>query len=1164
MLQGSETSNLLRIRSTQPPRGRQPSTILMVAQKKQITRDRTSYSCQTCRQRKIKCDKIHPACGACQKAAAECVYGDADKVPAQQATQQLFTVRKDGSRKRRAIEDGNDGNDMMPSMGIKAIEQKLNQLSSLVHDIRRLAPETNDGSPSGSRYDHWATTSHHGTATEVCNGNSPQSARHETPHTFTVDYEAPWADVLGKLDQINNLLRSETRVHSSPIQGRSAKETQKADLLPSSVGISAAGVADPTPMKFQSFQDDPAGHSLFEQHMLAPTEEESNVLFRSWLFSVYPVLPIIHPRLVLQKYEAFNHWYRHGMDKGEPHPDSSFMPYLTLVWYTGYINLSSKAKDRWFPWMNNTSIWIQRLRARLENQLDIMKIEASPSIWVLAASTTSQYLALGGQSIISNRVRNTLNISTAQSLGLYSEKLLKTLDATEAEMKRRLWWETVSLDTAISTLSGTPVILDEVYTDTKMMSELKEVSVGTTEGEEYEEHLNEPETQPDRPDNSFRWQASSLVSVYHLTMKARHRLMATTKKVLKANMSVMPLKMDEFNELRRLSARTSKEVHAIIDRIPCRGVPELGFTPGIVAKIADTDHPDSMGLPVTVHEMGFFLREHPDSPSSAGLERYHKTATIAFHKWARVTLSMLVDRLGCISYAIFLKNPKSRMWAVARNCALKCCHNYMRKFLSLAEDPELRKFRWAWSSMYHLIHATIILLIDLHERPHSDEAALSRAMIDKMFSLSSPGKGLADERFTVPLKEGGTEAWTMLRSLRHRAWQKAGLDPDVLWSEENQTSVGVGMPLKENDLFMRSLREDIVLTHRERLNRHGLGEVSKAHSIQPSSRAAIRDAAKQCLHPSVLDHGDRVDGPVVRELADLDTGLHMPPILLLRASHGQELMPYPANGVDMQLAGAQQRGHEDNDALLRTRPNPGMEGAEVSHIGELIKKIRESRPTSTSAQKLRTSTTNNDYGLHIQPGKDSCDFRAVREAESAASEDLFLRPAPSDFLSIDNTHGQVPASSDPAVLKCRLYNAPSASAFDVSKANVDAALLTPTAQQRQDSPTSDQPGGLLHKTTMFPAMDSLGALGTTQPQGPSTNSRQNASGTHLPAQPLPQTQVQPSTIIVTSPADYFANPEGADNPFATNAGFNWDEWDETFGQYAGFEDMLLDESNPLA
>ncbi|KAL1303169.1 hypothetical protein AAFC00_006596 [Neodothiora populina] len=41
-----------------------------------ITRSRESHSCRTCRRRRVKCDKIHPACSRCAASSLTCIYSD--------------------------------------------------------------------------------------------------------------------------------------------------------------------------------------------------------------------------------------------------------------------------------------------------------------------------------------------------------------------------------------------------------------------------------------------------------------------------------------------------------------------------------------------------------------------------------------------------------------------------------------------------------------------------------------------------------------------------------------------------------------------------------------------------------------------------------------------------------------------------------------------------------------------------------------------------------------------------------------------------------------------------------------------------------------------------------------------------------------------------------
>lgn len=101
------------------------------------------------------------------------------------------------------------------------------------------------------------------------------------------------------------------------------------------------------------------------------------------------------------------------------------------------------------------------------------------------------------------------------------------------------------------------------------------------------------------------------------------------------------------------------------------------------------------------------------------------------------------------------------------------------------------------------------MLIDLYERPTSSEAPKSRAFIDKIFSLSGPDGGVVGGEDGVttsrPLNDGGREAWDMMRRLREKAWLKAGLDPQLLWTEQAQMQAGVA-PVRSPSISTTSTR----------------------------------------------------------------------------------------------------------------------------------------------------------------------------------------------------------------------------------------------------------------------------------------------------------------------------------------------------------------------
>ncbi|EKV06257.1 C6 transcription factor, putative [Penicillium digitatum PHI26] len=103
--------------------------------------------------------------------------------------------------------------------------------------------------------------------------------------------------------------------------------------------------------------------------------------------------------------------------------------------------------------------------------------------------------------------------------------------------------------------------------------------------------------------------------------------------------------------------------------------------------------------------------------------------------------------------------------------ALRHCYAFMEKFIRLATDPDFQPFQWGWPGNHQPMHAMI------------PESSVSRGFVDRILSLSGPDGGVVsggDDIFTQrPLRHGGREAWGMIRRLRQKAWQKAGLSPQL-------------------------------------------------------------------------------------------------------------------------------------------------------------------------------------------------------------------------------------------------------------------------------------------------------------------------------------------------------------------------------------------------
>lgn len=93
----------------------------------------------------------------------------------------------------------------------------------------------------------------------------------------------------------------------------------------------------------------------------------------------------------------------------------------------------------------------------------------------------------------------------------------------------------------------------------------------------------------------------------------------------------------------------------------------------IINRIPDVG---SLDTPASRRSMSFSSRspvetrssdtELPGEGPNGCPEQYHSPVLVAFHKWARILLSLFIDKAYCVAYQPFLKNAKSRIWPAAR------------------------------------------------------------------------------------------------------------------------------------------------------------------------------------------------------------------------------------------------------------------------------------------------------------------------------------------------------------------------------------------------------------------------------------------------------------------------------------------------------------------
>ena len=864
--------------------------------KKAITRNRASYSCKACRHRKVKCDKVHPACGGCQRAGEICAYDTKDPGKDAVASDAQTRTTSEGIKRKRHYDRLHTTSTELSKIteyaafaGAKAgtVQEQVRRLTELVKDLRREAAAAASSDHSDIA-EHVNNTSekrvqHNEGHVGLSAGVNPfilesgQSQKEDTPsiiHTratkndgqfqraaelasplSTLELEQDvrqnkplsninnplWTHITDELSHLNFLLRNQNQYlgpSSTTSQQRPGVATDEKPLGPAGVSrengeqtlphfgnepfynhtnLSSLAARSPFDKSILLQQDNGMdfvpSQEIAENFSALRSEEQTNVLFRSWMTGFQSVVPLLLPLHVLLKQQAYWHWHKEGNASGRGHADLEYMPLLCAMWYTGSKCISLPGLRRWFHHTTRAS-----LSAGLHDEVVYYLRETGFPRKATLPSLTAYIILLTVPNREEEPLQSSLYLSlairVAQSLGLHRNPELRKAGPSEIELRKRLWWHLVHLDTSSAVSNALPPQIQTEMFDVPMCTEVKDELLIGEAGKEYQDAVNSGLRSPDKADDPMNNMRDSAVSVYMMSARALFLGATVSRKILSVHHGAKPITRAEMHNLSEILLKLSKDIDSIVSRIPSRGVPESGFAPD-ADQATGTNAVDAdvlFGQPLSVHDIHQCDHTHTHTNAESYLVQYRKNLALDFHKWTRVMLSCMVDKLHCLAYAPFLKNAKSRIWTPARPCALRHSHGFLKKFIALANDPAFEHFYWTWPAMHQPMHAAMIVLIDLYERPSSVEAPRSRALIDRVLDLSKPSmhivRGDDGVSWQRPLADGGKDAWSMLRDLRDKAWQKVRLDPTVLWTEEDQVMVGVAAPLSEVEKIAQILRED--------------------------------------------------------------------------------------------------------------------------------------------------------------------------------------------------------------------------------------------------------------------------------------------------------------------------------------------------------------------
>ncbi|KAJ5901501.1 hypothetical protein N7495_002029 [Penicillium taxi] len=868
---------------------------------RQITRNRASYSCHTCRRRKVKCDKIHPICGNCSKTGGECIYD----LSSQKREERDSSTRIAQGVKRRRENPRGDEEELVNEGDIeelqsiyghlrqaessptqksdpRAIKNRLDKLRSMIETLSgnpqtleaaEKRAEATEGTIESSLLEELRHRKAQNERSPSQSASSRRAAAESSGDEFPIpsgpanDLVDPigslnlghlsledggrsryvgttyWAYISHEINDLNQLLRDQNRSpdvlltentqgsNNSSMKGRQARDNSIHNASRSTSSQSSGGNLHQSILS--PFGDSPSlNEKVVEPEMLenVPTRRQSHILYKGFMSGIHAISPVIHPPTILKFYNAFWNWYDFSSYSGEPCPNPSFIPLLYAIWYGGSVTISIRTINTEFNAISRcplSTVYNEEVTRWLKK----ISFPRSPSLQGLSAYLIVQTILAKEEEPLASSLFVSLAMRVAQSMGLHRDPAKFGIEPCEAECRRRLWWHILHMDGVVAMSSGLPPLISgEDYWDVQEISEIKDTLLGTPAADHYEQLLATNQQLPDNPDDPSVCGGPSMVNVFYLAAKGKYIMARAVRRILKIQLGTKPVTRLDMEELRAILLDLQLKLNAIASRIP----------EGMMTDSASVLSDRALSISKSPTEPHSTESELPGEGLNGCREQYHSPVLLSFHKWAKIILLLYIDKvrfpvtgnikilpsnfgiLGflCRISTISQERSQSNMagsstkvmlfviamdsWRSSFNSRQILTFNHSTGVGQAITNPCMRRciiFPLV-SFVYFKLTLTRIMLIDLYERPYSPEASKSRAFIDRILVLSGPDGGVVGGEDGIssqrPLKDGGREAWDMIRRLRQKAWQKAGLNPEMLWTEQDQIQAGITSPAGES------------------------------------------------------------------------------------------------------------------------------------------------------------------------------------------------------------------------------------------------------------------------------------------------------------------------------------------------------------------------------
>ncbi|KAE9365828.1 hypothetical protein N431DRAFT_562537 [Stipitochalara longipes BDJ] len=389
---------------------------------------RNPLSCVSCRQRKIRCERVHP-CDQCVKSGIDCVF-PTRRVRAPKAHK--------GSAQARDAELLNR---------IKRLEEMLARKSGLESAITFIGKSRGGENPI-----LLAPVPPTGQLSEVApavtlDDHFSAFAKQQASSSRHLDNEF-WSSLSNEFDGLRQLIEGDVD-DEDEVDESTSQSAEASSSSPSFI-----------------FQD---SNSLSGLELVPPSPAHTAVLLRSYFANVDPVCKILHrptATAYFSNIEALVDPLTHQFKF------KSFAAVTFAAYFAAVASMSSEDCLAQLGASKDTLV----ARFRRDVELALVKADFLNSLEIITLQAFTIYIVVQ-RSL--NRSQSTwaligLAIRIAQGLGLHMDGDGHVLSAFEGEIRRRLWWQILALDLRASEDRGSEPILAENSSNTYMPRNLND------------------------------------------------------------------------------------------------------------------------------------------------------------------------------------------------------------------------------------------------------------------------------------------------------------------------------------------------------------------------------------------------------------------------------------------------------------------------------------------------------------------------------------------------------------------------------------------------------------------------------------------------------------------------------------------------------------------